>query len=113
MSQKDKITYKLDNNVFIPYCTGVVVAENIIGDAYQDVFAKDVAAVIENTCVENSYTIDNFKEIGLYGYDYSFLPDGQHTVYRFFNIACEEDKFAVFCLSSGTATKLWINYKLY
>ena len=113
MSQNNKIVYKLDNNVFVPYCTGVVVAEHQIGDAYSDVFAKDVAAVIDNAFAENSCFTDNFKELGLYSYDYSFLPEGQHTVYRFFNIECEENKYAVFCLSSGTAVKLWINYKLY
>lgn len=113
MFQNDKITYKLDNNVFIPYCTGVVVSENQIGDAYRDVFANDVAEVIDTAFEVNSCFTDNFKEKGLYSYDYSFLPDGQHTVYRFFNIECEEDKYAVFCVSSGTATKLWINYKLY
>lgn len=114
MLHNQKTTYRLSNNVFVPHCTGVIIEKNKIGDAYANSLDPKIQEAIRNeSFLSMDYFIDDFNQLGLYSYDYRFLPDGKHTVFRFFNIECEKNMYAVFAVSSGTPMKLWINYELY
>ena len=86
MLHNQKTTYKLGNNVFVPNCTGVIIEKNKVGDAYANSLDSKIQKAIKSECfLSMDYFIDDFNQLGLYSYDYRFLPDGQHTVFRFFD----------------------------
>lgn len=108
------ITYQFNNNVFIPYNTGVIVMDNICDDIYNDTLDAGILQAIQSSDFSNHhFFLDSFKNNDIYSYDYSFLGEKSHTVFRFINVECRQDTYAVIFVSSGAPMKLWVNYKLF
>jgi hypothetical protein len=114
MKINKSITYQLNNNVFVPYNTGVIVMDDICDDIYNDIFNESIMGAIERNVFSGcKLIIDSFGDSGKYGYDYSFIGDTHCTTFRFFNIVCTKDTYAVVAVSPGALIKLWINYELF
>lgn len=113
-SIEKNITYQINNNVFIPYNTGVIVMDEICDDIYNDALDIEIQQAIQSNDFSNyRFFLDSFNSNASYSYDYSFLDEKPHTVFRFINVECDQDTYAVIFVSSGAPMKLWVNYKLF
>lgn len=114
MNIKKEITYSLNGNVFIPNNTGIIVLNDVCNDIYNDVFDQNIRKAIETlSFTDYEFILDRAEENGKYGYDYTFINDKKCTTFRFINIECQKDMYAVITVSSGATMKLWVNYNLF